>query len=248
MQITKNLIITCEKNMSMYSRYPDLYFDLASEDPPYFSGPEKRRYYGNKINKLNIKRIDYPVTEKWYIPDLAWFSELKRVSKNQIIWGANYFDFIGKPFKTPRGEEIHQFIKDNPIGWIIWDKCNGSSIFNDYELAWTSFDIPTRIYKFLWNGMMQGKSINEGWVMQGDKSLNQKKIHPTEKPIMLYQWIFREYTKSGFKVCSGHTGSGSDALASLDFDIEFIGCDAEIQHVENSIARIIKKLKQQKLF
>lgn len=234
--------------MSMYSRYSDLFFDLAIEDPPYFSGPEKRRYYGNKVNKLNIRRIDYPVSDTWYIPNFEWFNEIKRISKNQIIWGANYFDFICEPFKTPRGEDIHKFILENPKGWIIWDKCNGSSTFNDYELAWTSFDRPTVIFKYMWNGMLQGKSIKEGHICQGNKKLHQKKIHPTEKPIPLYKWLFMEYTKKGDKIVSGHTGSASDALASTFFDIEFIGCDAERQHYDNSVKRIQNKLLQTELF
>jgi len=217
--------ITNEDNMDLMSRYPDKYFDLLNDDPPYFSGPNKRRFYGCKVNKLNIKRKDYDVIDNWSVPDQNYFEEAKRLSKNQIIWGANYYDFIGEPFKTPRGQDIYKWIKENPIGWIIWDKCNGSSSFNDYELAWTSFDIPTYIYKFMWNGMLQGKSMLEGHIMQGDKSLNQKKIHPTEKPIPLYDFIHNKYTEPGFKVLSNYVGSGADAISSLKFDIEFYGAE-----------------------
>lgn len=227
---------------------PNNFFDLGDADPPYFSGPEKRKYYGNTINKLKIKRIDYPVTESWELPKLEWFIEFKRVCKNWIIWGANYFDFIGVPFKTPRGEEIHQFIKDNPIGWIIWDKCNGESSFNDYELAFTSFDRPTVIYKFMWNGMLQGKNINEGHLMQGNKSLNQKRIHPTEKPVILYDWQFLNYTKPGDKVYSPYLGSMSDAISASKFDIDFYGNELNKTHFDNGLNRLIIYQQQIRLF
>jgi len=209
-----------------YSRdFGNKYFNLVSADPPYFSGPEKRGYYGSEVSRTKIKRRMYPVTEAWELPTEEWFTEMKRVSENQIIWGANYFDFIGKPFKTPRGKDIYQFIAENPRGWIIWDKCNGSNSFNDYELAWTSFDRPTVIYKFMWNGMMQGKSVKHGHIHQGNKKLNQRRIHPTEKPIFLYDWQFENYTYPGDKVFSPYGGSFSDALSALKFDIDFHGCE-----------------------
>ena len=224
--------------MLLMARYPDNYFHLADADPPYFSGPEKRGYYGKKVSTNNVKRKDYDITENWELPNNKWFNELKRVSKDQIIWGANYFDFIGNPFKTPRGDEIFDWIKQNPIGWIVWDKCNGSSTFNDYELAWTSFNKPTVIYKFMWNGMLQGKSMNNGHIMQGNKSLNQKRIHVTEKPIILYDWQFKNYTKSGYKVLSTHVGSGADAISSLKFNIEFYGCEISTKIFNSCINRL----------
>ena len=163
---------------------------------------------------------------------------MKRVSKNQIIWGANYFDFIGEPFKTPRGKKIEDFIKENPTGWIIWDKCNGESTFNDYELAWTSFDRPTVVFVYMWNGMMQGKSLTEGHIMQGNKSLNEKKIHPTQKPVILYDWENLHYTKKGDKKLSTHLGAASDAISSLKFDIDFYACEISKINYTNAIKRL----------
>lgn len=240
--------ITNEDNMELMARYPDNYFDLADDDPPYFSGPNKRRYYGSKINKLNISRKDYDIIENWKVPGMEYFNEVKRVSKNQIIWGANYYEFIGTPFKTPRGEEIFKFIEENPTGWIIWDKCNGSSTFNDYELAWTSFENPTLIYKFLWNGMLQGKSMLEGHIMQGNKKLNQKKIHPTEKPIFLYDWIHFNYTSPGDKVLSNYVGSGSDAISATKFDIDFIGAELDKNIYNKCLKRLSQHQSQLKMF
>ena len=234
--------------MELMSRYPDGYFDLANDDPPYFKGPNKRRFYGNKVNKINVRRRDYDIIEKWEVPNKLYFDEVRRVSKNQIIWGANYFDFIGPTFKTPRGEEINKFIEKNPIGWIIWDKCNGKSSFNDYELAWTSFDRPTVIYRFMWNGMLQGKSMNQGHIMQGNKALNQKRIHPTEKPIILYDWTNYHYTNPGYRVLSNFVGSGADAISSLKFDTEFTGAEVNKKIYDKALRRLKPYQQQLQLF
>lgn len=233
--------------MDFMADHPDLFFNLGNADPPYFSGPEKRKYYGQTVNKLKIKRIDYPVTDTWELPDEKWFKEFKRVTVNQIIWGANYFDFIGEPFKTPRGSEIFEFIEKNPWGWIVWDKCNGKSSFNDYELAWTSFDMPTTIYKFMWNGMLQGTSMFEGHIMQGNKALNQKRIHPTEKPVPLYDWQHYNFTKSGDKVFSPYGGSMSDALSAEKFNIDFYVCEKNKVHYDNAVFRLKQHLNQIKI-
>jgi site-specific DNA-methyltransferase (adenine-specific) len=239
---------TNEDNMELMARYPDGFFNLSNDDPPYFKGPDKRRFYGSEVNKLGIKRKDYGVIKNWEVPSEAYFNEVKRVSRNQIIWGANYYDFIGTPFKTPRGKEIDVFIKENPIGWIIWDKCNGASSFNDYELAWTSFDIPTYIYKFMWNGMLQGSSVFKGHVMQGNKSLNQKKIHPTEKPIMLYDFIHQKYTKERDKVLSNFMGSGADVLSSLKFNIDFYAAEYDKRIFNEAMERLAQHQSQLKMF
>jgi len=232
-------------NMKFSPQFEDNFFDLVDADPPYYSGPEKRGFYGNgKFSNTKVRRRNYDVTDSWELPDKIWFKEIKRVSKNQIIWGANYFDFIGKPFKTPRGEEIHKFIKENPKGWIIWDKCNGGSMFNDYELAWTSFDFPTTTYKFMWNGMNQGKSLNEGHIMQGNKKLNQIRIHPTEKPIMLYDWQFNKFTSPGQKVYSPFGGSFSDAISAMKFDFDFFACEINEKIFQKSVERY-KTIKSQ---
>lgn len=241
------ITITNEDNMELMDRYNDKYFDLLDADPPYFSGPEKRGFYGKKISSIKVKR-SYQKTESWELPTLEWFNEANRVSKNQIIWGGNYFEFIGTPFKTPRGKDIIKWIEENPIGWIVLDKCNGYSSFNDYELAWTSYDIPTYIYKFMWNGILQGKGVFDGHIMQSNKHLNQKRIHPTEKPILLYKHTYHKYTKKGYKVCSPYVGSGADAIASLDFDIEFIGSEKTQIHYEAAMKRLKQHQSQTKLF
>ena len=248
MKVTDKINFLPVHNMEFMGSCENNFYSLTDADPPYFSGPEKRGYYGSDKSTHNVKRINYPITDTWKLPTSEWFNEVKRVSKNQIIWGANYFDFIGEPFKTPRGINIFKFIEDNPIGWIIWDKCNGSSSFNDYELAWTSFNRPTVTFKFMWNGMMQGKSLTAGQIMQGNKTMNEKKIHPTQKPVILYDWIHLNYTNPGDKVLNTHVGSGSDLISSLKFDINADGCEISPVHFRNTTKRIEQHIAQLTLF
>lgn len=149
--------------------FPDKFFDLAVVDPPYFSGPEKREYYGREFSSHGVKRIDYkPLTESWSVPDQAYFNELYRVSKDQIIWGCNYYDTI-----FPGS------------GRVFWDKVNDSSDFSDGEIAYCSKIDSVRIFRYMWNGMMQGRGDGTDKTMQGNKALNEKKIHPTQKPVTL---------------------------------------------------------------
>lgn len=137
--------------------FPDNYFDLAVVDPPYFSGPERRGFYGSKVSKIGVHR-DYPVSPAWSKPEPEYFRELLRVCRRYIVWGCNYFDY---QFATGR---------------IVWDKCNGNSSFSDCEIAATDLFSSVRMFRYMWSGMMQGKSITEGGTMQGNKSLNEKRI------------------------------------------------------------------------
>ena len=146
--------------MSYLPNFPDNYFDVAVVDPPYFSGPEKRKFYGNKTSQIGEKRVEYEKMDTWKPPSKEYFNQLFRVSKNQIIWGCNYFDY------------------NFPPGRIIWDKCNGNSSFSDCEIAACSFHDSVRLFRYMWNGMQQGKSINEGWIQQCNKSMNEK-THPS---------------------------------------------------------------------
>ena len=122
--------------MEVMGRFPDKYFDLAVCDPPYFSGPERRGYYGRSFSRTSVARRDYPKTEKWKVPGPEYFRELERVAKRYIIWGCNYFPYIF----------AH--------GRIVWDKCNGSSTFSDCEIASTNCNDSVRLFRYLWNGMM----------------------------------------------------------------------------------------------
>jgi site-specific DNA-methyltransferase (adenine-specific) len=194
--------------------YPDKYFDLAVVDPPYFSGPERRSYYGSNVSTTKVARHYYPVTEHWEVPGREYFDELCRISKNYIVFGCNYFEYGFVP------------------GRIVWDKCNGSSTFSDCEIAATDCHDSVRLFRYMWNGMLQGKSINEGHIARWDKSTNEKRIHATQKPTDLYRWIFKRYSEPGFKILDTHVGSGTSRRAAYDFGLDFIGYEISPEYFE----------------
>lgn len=201
--------------MEAMRKMPDHYFDLAVVDPPY-----GRREHGGKnrskfVMQKNGSKIfvgDGQYTKKeWDMepPTQEYFKELIRVSKNQIIWGVNYFPYILGP------------------GRIVWDKCNGGSDQSDCELAYNSITTRVDLFRFMWAGMMQGKSVTEGNIMQGNKSKNEKRIHPTQKPVALYSWIFSKFAHPGEKVLDTHLGSGSSRIAAYDAGLDFVGFEID---------------------
>ncbi|HEL1827784.1 TPA: site-specific DNA-methyltransferase [Streptococcus suis] len=209
--------------------YPDNYFDIAIVDPPYFSGPEKRKFYGRKISPIGVQRL-YGQTSEWNVPGKDYFDELFRVSKNQIIWGVNYFQYDFGP------------------GRIIWDKVNGQSSFSDCEIAYCSMHDSVRLFRYMWNGMMQGKSIAEGHVQQGNKRLNEKRIHPTQKPVNLYRWLVQKYAKEGDRILDTHVGSASSLIAFEEAGLEYVACEKDEQIYQLALARLEEYKSQIKLF
>ncbi|HEM3634839.1 TPA: site-specific DNA-methyltransferase [Streptococcus suis] len=214
--------------MDVMRQYPDDYFDLAIVDPPYFSGPEKRKYYGRKISPIGVQRL-YGQTSEWEVPGTEYFEELFRVSKNQIIWGVNYFQYNFAP------------------GRIVWDKVNGRSSFSDCEIAYCSFHDSVRLFRYMWNGMMQGKSIAEGHVQQGNKQLNEKRIHPTQKPVNLYIWLLQNYASDGDKILDTHVGSASSLIACEELGFDYVGCELDKDIFESSNQRLQIYKRQIKL-
>ncbi len=190
-------------------QFPDKYFELATVDPPYFSGPEKRGYYGRTISPIGVQR-HYKKSDNWRVPGREYFEELARVSQNQIIWGCNYYQYI-----FPGS------------GRIIWDKCNGESSFSDAEIAYCSMHDSVRVFRYMWNGMMQGKSISEGWVQEGDKRKNEVRIHPTQKPVALYEWLLTKYAKAGDKILDTHVGSASSLIACHNLGFDYVGFEID---------------------
>ena len=195
--------------MEVMRQYPDKYFDLAVVDPPYFSGPERRAYYGSARSATGVHRKYYPVTTAWKVPGPEYFRELERVSKRYIVWGCNYYDYVF----------AH--------GRIVWDKCNGSSSFSDCEIAATNCHDSVRLFRYMWNGMMQGKNMEEGHIMRGNKAMNEARIHPTQKPINLYRWIYSRYTTPEIKILDTHLGSGTSRIAAYDFGLDFVGVEID---------------------
>lgn len=205
--MSESIVINCDC-MDYVRTVSDKAFDLAVVDPPYFSGPERRGYYGSRVSKIGVHR-DYPISPQWDIPGAEYFEELQRVAKHYIVWGCNYFDYHFAP------------------GRIVWDKCNSSSSFSDCELAATDLFTSVRIFRFMWNGMLQGKSVEEGTIQQGNKKLNEKRIHPTQKPVALYTWLFKRYAKRGDRILDTHLGSGSSRIAAYDLGLNFVGCELD---------------------
>ena len=198
---------------------PDKFFDLVVADPPYFSGPERRAFYGKSVSTTAVARKEYPVTNKWKVPTAEVFDEIKRISRHYIVWGCNYFDYVFDH------------------GRIVWDKCNGNSSFSDCEIAATNLFDSVRMFRFMWNGMLQGKSIAEGHIMQGDKSKNEFRIHPTQKPVALYGWIYQNYCRGGQKILDTHLGSGSSRIAAYRMGLDFYGCEIDKGYFEASQKR-----------
>lgn len=213
--------------------FPDKYFELAIVDPVY--GDVKAGGYMTGKSKGGVgphPNYNYSI---WRQPktDKRYFEELFRVSKNQIIWGGNYF-----------AEEIGK----NSTCWIVWDKCNGKTHWADCELAWTSFSSAVRMFRFMWNGMMQGKSIEQGHVMQGNKTLNEKRIHPTQKPVALYKWLLSNYAEPGDKILDTHVGSASSLIACQDLGFDYIGFELDQDYYSAAKQRIERETAQMKLF
>jgi site-specific DNA-methyltransferase (adenine-specific) len=214
------LTITNECNMQLMARYPDNYFDLAIVDPPY--GIDLTNQSQGKGGGV-AKKIDY-TKKNWdkSAPNEDYFKELFRVSKNVIIWGANHF--------------ISKMPHDSSC-WIVWDKDNGATDFADAELAWTSFKTAVRIFKWKWAGMLQQEMGNK-----------ETRIHPTQKPRQLYNWILDKYAKQGDKILDTHLGSGSIALACSDRGFELTACELDQEYYDKAIQRIKNHVSQQKLF
>lgn len=226
--MSESIVVNCDC-MEYMRTVPDKAFDLAVVDPPYFSGPERRGYYGSRVSKIGVHR-DYPISPQWDIPGAEYFEELQRVAKHYIVWGCNYFDY------------------HFALGRIVWDKCNSSSSFSDCELAATDLFTSVRIFRFMWNGMLQGKSMHEGTIMQGNKKLNEKRIHPTQKPVALYRWIFKNYAKPGARILDTHLGSGSSRIAAYDAGLDFVGCEIDPTYFKLQEERFNEYTAQQSLF
>lgn len=217
--------------MTYMAGLPDKAFDLAIVDPPYFKGVGKLGYFGDINSSIGVKRGNYNIP-KWdsQIPDEKYLTELTRVSKHQIIWGINYFKFY------------------HTAGRIIWDKVNGNSSFSDAEIASCTLHNSVRLFKYMWNGMQQACSLSNPEIQQGNKKLNEKRIHPTQKPIALYKWLLKNYAKSGDKILDTHGGSMSSAIACHQMGFDFVLTEIDKDYYEAGVKRFNEAIKQQSLF
>lgn len=222
----------CMDLMTGLPSYPDQFFNVAIVDPPY--GINEGAHRAKARTKL-AKTKDYPaIVWDQEIPSQEYFDELFRVSKHQIIWGVNYFTGSRK-------------LPDHP-GRIFWDKVTPDNDFSDGELAYCSFHNRIRQVEYMWNGMQQGKSIRHGRIQQGNKKLNEKRIHPTQKPVLLYRWLLREYAKPGDLILDTHAGSGSSLIACEIEGFDYVAFEIDGTHYTDSKRRIKRHLQQLSIF
>lgn len=208
----------CMKGMK---EFPNKYFDLAIVDPPYGIGENgDKNHTRDKLAKAkNYKAFSGNDIEP---PNKEYFDELFRVSKNQIIWGANHF--------------VSKIPYDSSC-WIVWDKDNGNSDFSDCELAWTSFDTAVRKITYRWNGMLQQNMKNK-----------ESRIHPTQKPIALYEWILSRYAKDGDVILDTHVGSASSLIACYNTNHKFVGFELDEYYYNLGKQRLDAETAQMNLF
>ena len=208
--------------MEYMKNIPDKYYDLAIVDPPYGIGapkmsatPCQRKNGYNRLNQGSGKlknRVLNNSNCEWdnAIPTQEYFDELFRVSKNQIIWGGNYFPL-------PPSRCI-----------VCWDKIQPWENFSQVELAWTSFDSPAQLYRF--DNRTGGK------------------IHPTQKPVKLYEWLLKHYAKSTDKILDTHFGSCSIGIACHNFGCSLDACELDEEYFDNAFKRVRTHVRQLDLF
>ena len=215
------MTITNEDNMELMARYEDNYFDLAIVDPPYGIGESSN---DNKSRSKLGKSKDYG-NKKWddNAPNKEYFTELKRVSKNVIIWGANHF--------------IENIPNANSSCWIVWNKENGENDFADCELAYCSFNSAVRKIDLRWHGMLQHDMKNK-----------EVRIHPTQKPVKLYEYILTKYANKGNKILDTHLGSGSIAIACHNLGYDLTACELDKDYYNAAMKRIEQHKNQLRMF
>jgi site-specific DNA-methyltransferase (adenine-specific) len=201
----------CGDCLPYMKEMPNKIADLAIIDPP----------YGIDVNKMNLGEKRWCKSgEKWDTkpPSTEYFKELRRISRNQIIWGANHF--------------ISKMPYDASC-WIVWDKLNGDTDFADCELAWTSFDSPVRKFEF---NLSQQSKIEIKF-----------RFHPTQKPIALYKWILSKFAKPNMRIIDTHVGSASSLIAFLDFGCRWVGFERDKYYYDLANNRIVIHKKQIKI-
>ena len=220
--IIKNATLYNCDCMELMKTFADKQFDLAIVDPPYGIDVGNDARAGVKFANAAVQRKDY-AKKDWdkSVPTEEYFLELFRISKHQVIWGVNYY-----PYNFLAG------------GRIFWDKETAENYSNsDGELAFCSKINSVKKFKYMWNGMLQGDMKNK-----------EQRIHPTQKPVKLYQWLLENYAKPGQSILDTHLGSGSIAIACNDMGFNLTACELDKDYFETACARIKKESAQERLF
>tara|TARA_B100001094_G_scaffold174502_1_gene168734 strand:+ start:7567 stop:8202 length:636 start_codon:yes stop_codon:yes gene_type:complete len=211
------MTITNEDNIELMARYEDNYFDLAIVDPPYGIVADKRQNRLSKDLKIG-KRGKYKKYKNtnwdYEKPKQKYWNELKRVSKNYIVWGGNYFYAL------------------NETGVIVWYKGDNGS-FKQGELAKTNLKT-FKVFQY---------SRADAYINDCDA-----KIHPTQKPVKLYEWLLMNYAKKGDKILDTHLGSASIAIACHNLGYDLTACELDKEYYEAAMKRIEQHKAQQRLF
>ena len=218
-----------EDCLDVMRRLADKSVDLILTDPPYGINIAKTGAVGaENIFGKDGKRIKAAPSKNYgasswdaAIPGKEYFEEMVRVSKHQVIFGGNYFV---------------EHLRNSPC-WIVWDKDNEGTSFADCELAWCSFSSAVRRFKYRWNGMLQ-QNMKE----------KEDRVHPTQKPIRLFEWILENYAQPGWVIMDPFLGSGSSAIAAKRLGYEFIGVEREQSYFEAALERIPREVAQGRLF
>jgi len=205
--------------MELMKRYPDKHFDLAIVDPPYGIDADVKNNTNKKQTKKSATKSKKYGSQLWdsEIPNDEYFEELKRVSKKQIIWGANYFGLVG--------------------GMIYWHKNVTMPTYSTGELAWVSWLNKIDFVNIAWHGMIQH-----------DMSNKENRIHPTQKPVKLYEWILMNYAKEGDKILDTHLGSGSIAIACHNLGFDLTACELDTEYYNNALKRLQQHQAQLQMF
>lgn len=228
------LNITNEDNMLLMGRYPDKYFDLAIVDPPYgiglgFSDSHEQKRGGGKKGGHKQKNWNNSAPSKEY------FLELIRVSKKHIIWGTNYYGESQCLFG--QGRIIHNKLVTPFI----------KSTYSHADIAATNCQNRITMYDFQWSGNVQNGVMNTQSLNDYSKGL-EKRIHPTQKPVKLYEWLLINYAKQGDKILDTHFGSGSIAIACYNYGFDLTACELDKEYFEKAMLRINNHKSQLKLF
>jgi site-specific DNA-methyltransferase (adenine-specific) len=203
--------IDCMEGMA---KYPDKFFELAIVDPPYFDGPQKAGYYAGTKQLCEVGEYK-DLSASWKIPGQEYIDEIIRVSKNQIIWGINYFNVA------------------MPGGRIVWVKGEQGSPFSMADIAYQSFYNRIDLFKYIWSGF---------WQEAGKEK--ETRIHPTQKPVALYQWLLSNYAKQGDKILDTHLGSGSSRIAAYKMGFDFYGFEIDGDYFEAQGKRFQEAIRE----